>query len=83
MQPAQHRQCRFTVQLAILPIVAFEDELAYEDDNVRTALALVFVRVVGLGPFARILAIACPIPAPSASGFRKRSKQGSRASAKR
>ena len=35
MQPAQHRKCRFTVQLTNIPIVAFEDELAGKEDAVR------------------------------------------------
>jgi len=34
MQPAQHRECRFTVQLTNIPIVMFEDELAGEKNAV-------------------------------------------------
>ena len=35
MQPSQHGKRRFTMQLTDIPIVAFEDELAREEDAVR------------------------------------------------
>src|SRR4029077_20187467 len=35
MEPAQHRECRFTVQLPNIPIVMLEDELAGEENAAR------------------------------------------------
>src|SRR4029077_17326625 len=35
MEPAQHGECRFTVQLTNIPIVMLEDELAGEENAVR------------------------------------------------